>query len=118
MAYLWSTLSFLSYLTLLAFISVKLPGSAAPIIIIIFKVSQLDYLPSDLIFDNSLVFNNEDFMGENATDYSFNDQFEEIGIDSMNLVRNMGSAFIMLNFQFAITLYILFQNWLLKKYPR
>jgi hypothetical protein len=117
MAYLWSTLSFLSYLTLLAFISVQLPGSAAPIIIIIFKVSQLDYLPSDLIFDNSLVFNNEDFFGDNATDFSFNEQFEVIGIDSMNLIRNMGSAFIMLNFQFAMTLYIFFQGWLIKKYP-
>ena len=77
----------LSQITVLSLISLNVPGVANQVNSILLQLAQLDVLPTPLIEEAFLTFN--DFE-----DTPINDNFAQFGLSGTNSLRNMGSAFI------------------------
>lgn len=89
LAYLWGLLNNISSITILGLISVPIPGLASIIMGFILSLSQLDVLPSDTIYEWFFTFDDDD-------DEALNPYFEQVGFDSTNSLKNMGTGFIIL----------------------
>jgi hypothetical protein len=77
----------LSQITVLSLISLNVPGVANQVNSVLLQLAQLDVLPTPLIEEAFLTFN--DFE-----DTPINDNFDQFGLSGTNSLRNMGSAFI------------------------
>jgi hypothetical protein len=86
-SYLWGLLNAFSSLTILSLISISVPGPAQQLNRYIIGFSQLDILPSELIYEKTLTFPDEN-------DEALNTYFDQIGFSSSFAVKNMGSTFI------------------------
>ncbi|TNV74227.1 hypothetical protein FGO68_gene6406 [Halteria grandinella] len=110
LAYLWGTLNFLSFLTVISLVSANTPDSlATDLINLVYKLAQLDILPAPLIFDYTFEF-------EDDTDSSYTEQFDKLGMDSLNAIKIMGSSYIFLNFYFALLIYIYIERKIVARY--
>ena len=86
-SYLWGLLNAFSSLTILSLISISVPGPAQQLNRYIIGFSQLDILPSELIYEKTLTF-------PDGNDEALNTYFDQIGFSSSFAVKNMGSTFI------------------------
>lgn len=86
-SYLWGLLNAFSSLTILSLISISVPGPAQQLNRYIIGFSQLDILPSELIYEKTLTF-------PEGNDEALNTYFDQIGFSSSFAVKNMGSTFI------------------------
>ena len=77
----------LSQITVLSLISLNVPGVANQVNSVLLQLAQLDVLPTPLIEEAFLTFN--DFE-----DTPINENFDQFGLQGTNSLRNMGSAFI------------------------
>ena len=115
MQYLWALFDFLSYLTLLNFVTVNTPGTFTNIITMVYNFAQADWLPAEIIFSYTFTFNADPDTG---TDFTYTDQFNTMGLGSMNLITNMGSGFIWYNLDFAFLLIVTINSVLGRIMPR
>jgi hypothetical protein len=68
-------------------------------------------LPADLIYSYTFEFDED-------SDHHFTEQFEKLGIESINSIRAMGSAFIFLNIYLLIGVYLIIDGLILKIFPK
>jgi hypothetical protein len=87
--FVWSLLNDLSFLTILALISVNIPGLASVIQSIILNYIYMDVLMTDKWLTKYLV---EDDLNDCAINY----YFDISGFQSKKLVKNLGSTFVYL----------------------
>jgi hypothetical protein len=100
---LWGLLNDLSSLTVLSLLSVDVPGIAQTILGYILTFTQLDILPSDMIFNFLFEFDDE-------SDDAVSTYFETAGVSSKNSLRNMGSTAIYTSLNLLLALVILIAN--------
>ena len=98
-------LNTLSFLSVIGLVAITTPGPASNIIQTFFQFTQLDILPTDEIYP--LFYEFDDY-----SDYALNQEFDALGISSMNFLKNMGSAFIFLMFNLAILVLLLITKFL------
>lgn len=108
---LWGLFDFLSYMTLLNFVSVNTPGSANNIVTMIYSFAQADWLPTDLIFGALFTFDDD-------ADMTYTDQFNNMGVGSLNLINNIGSAFVWYNLDFISLLLVVMISLVIRLMPR
>jgi hypothetical protein len=101
-------LNTLSFLSVIGLVAINTPGPAAAIINAFFQFAQLDILPTDQIFPYLFEF-------DEFTDYAVSPEFDALGISSMNILKNMGSAFIFLMSNLGILALIVLSKFL-KRY--
>ncbi len=82
-------LNAMTSLTLLSLISVNVPGMASKYNNMVLGFTQLDLLPSELIYDKIFTFDNDN-------DEGLNPNFDKLGFSSKYCIKNMGSTFIFL----------------------
>jgi hypothetical protein len=93
-------LNAINSIIILNLISITIPGVAQYINKFIFSLTQLDILPSDLIYDKMFIFDEEN--DEPLTLF-----FDQLGFSNINAINNMGSAFLFLIFDLALLLFIM-----------
>lgn len=85
----------ISSLTILALISVPMPGIAQIVMGFILSQGQFDVLPSETIYEWFFTFDDDN-------DQALNPYFEQVGYETTNSLRNMGSYLIYLIIKVAI----------------
>ena len=83
---IWSFVNALQMLMFLAMCEISFPSTVKTLYKVLIPLASLDIIPSELSTDLFFTFS------ENM-DYPYNSKFEDLGFDSHNMVKNLGSMF-------------------------
>lgn len=108
-SYLWGSLNALTSLLTLSLIAIDVPGFAFKINQYIMSFAQMDMLPTNLIYNTWLEFNDEEPL---------NQYFEYLGYNDTSSIKNMGSTFIFLIINIGIHFVVFLLNIFTKIIPR
>lgn len=100
---LWGLMNDLSSITILSLLAIPVPGIAQTLLGYVLSFTQLDVLPSDVIFNSFLKFGD-------ANKEPISDFFDNAGFSSKNALNNMGSTAIFIALNIFLLLVITFSN--------
>jgi hypothetical protein len=89
MQYLWGMINLLQLITIMALMSINVPGYAAVINKVLIQMASVDLLPSDMMISGLL---HEDDNEVEST--PFNEYFDTAGLSSTQTIENLGSSFV------------------------
>ncbi len=100
-------LNAISSIIVLNLISINIPGVAQYVNKVIFGLTQLDILPSDIIYDMMFTFDEDN--DEPLTPF-----FDQLGYSNITAVNNMGSGFLFFLLELILLFFILPLSLLLR----
>lgn len=93
-------LNAISSIIILNLISINIPGVAQYVNKVIFSITQLDILPTDLIYDQMFTFDEDN--DEPLTPF-----FDQLGYSNISAVNNLGSAFLIFLLELPLLFFFL-----------